>query len=187
VTGKPYPAGVDVVYTPAIKDFIFNVEAAGGFKQTFSLQLFLKSSLADSADRLIFTDEITSETQYVSGAMTSGTYVNDAGILMAKAVNEAFLKAAANLADSYELEAYMKKTGGRIEAPPPEAPTQAASASPEDFAAAKDKLRDAFEQGAIKAAQLKRALEESRRAARSKILAAFLSGKIDAKKFGELY
>ena len=49
------------------------------------------------------------------------------------------------------------------------------------------KLKNAFEKGFINIDQLNRALDELKAPARSKTLQAFLEGKMNEKKFGELY
>jgi len=51
----------------------------------------------------------------------------------------------------------------------------------------KAKLKDAFEKGSISASQLSNAMDELRAGKRSRMLEAFLEGKIDEKQFGELY
>lgn len=52
---------------------------------------------------------------------------------------------------------------------------------------AKAKLKSAFEKGDITAEQLSKAMDELKSSKRSKTLEAFLGGKIDERKFGELY
>jgi hypothetical protein len=52
---------------------------------------------------------------------------------------------------------------------------------------ARANLKSAFERGAITPEQLSRAMDEIKSARRSKTLDAFLGGKIDERKFGELY
>lgn len=56
-----------------------------------------------------------------------------------------------------------------------------------DIEIAKNKLKNAFEKGYITAEQLNKALDELKSPKHSKTLDAFLEGKIDEKKFGELY
>ncbi|MCL4456330.1 MAG: caspase family protein [Nitrospirae bacterium] len=56
-----------------------------------------------------------------------------------------------------------------------------------DVEIARSKLKSAFESGNINADQLSRALDELKSQSRSKTLDAFLQGKIDDKKFGDLY
>ncbi|GER92356.1 hypothetical protein A45J_0071 [hot springs metagenome] len=56
-----------------------------------------------------------------------------------------------------------------------------------DIEIARNKLKTAFEKGYITAEQLSKALDELKRQTHSKTLDAFLEGKIDEKKFGELY
>lgn len=56
-----------------------------------------------------------------------------------------------------------------------------------DVEIARSKIKGAFESGSINADQLNRALDELKVQSRSKTLDAFLQGKIDDKKFGELY
>jgi hypothetical protein len=56
-----------------------------------------------------------------------------------------------------------------------------------DIEIAKNKLKTAFEKGYITAEQLSKALDELKTPKHSKTLDAFLEGKIDEKKFGELY
>lgn len=56
-----------------------------------------------------------------------------------------------------------------------------------DIEIARAKLKNAFERGYITAEQLNKALDELKTHKRSKTLEAFLEGKIDEKKFGELY
>ncbi|MGD9809428.1 MAG: caspase family protein [Deferribacterales bacterium] len=52
---------------------------------------------------------------------------------------------------------------------------------------AKSKLKAAFENGDINAAQLSKALDEVKNKTNSKLMDSFLNGKIDSKTFGELY
>lgn len=56
-----------------------------------------------------------------------------------------------------------------------------------DIEIARNKLKSAFEKGDITAEQLSKALDELKTRKHSKTLDAFLEGKIDEKKFGELY
>lgn len=56
-----------------------------------------------------------------------------------------------------------------------------------DIDIARANLKSAFERGAITPEQLSKALDEIKSSRRSKTLDAFLGGKIDEKKFGELY
>ncbi len=56
-----------------------------------------------------------------------------------------------------------------------------------DIEIARNKLKSAFEKGYITAEQLSKAMDELKTQKRSKTLDAFLEGKIDEKKFGELY
>ncbi len=56
-----------------------------------------------------------------------------------------------------------------------------------DAGIAKEKLKAAFERGSISASQLSNGMDELSSGKRSKMLEAFLEGKIDEKKFGELY
>jgi hypothetical protein len=56
-----------------------------------------------------------------------------------------------------------------------------------DVGIGKEKLKAAFERGSISAGQLSNAMDELSAGKRSKMLEAFLEGKIDEKKFGELY
>lgn len=56
-----------------------------------------------------------------------------------------------------------------------------------DVEIAKSILKAAFEQGNLSAEQLNRSVAELKAPVRSKTLSAFLEGKIDAGKFGELY
>ena len=56
-----------------------------------------------------------------------------------------------------------------------------------DAEIARAKLKTAFEKGSITLEQLNRALDELKTVARSKTLEVFLEGKIDERKFGELY
>jgi hypothetical protein len=56
-----------------------------------------------------------------------------------------------------------------------------------DIEIARNRLKDIFEKGLITAEQLSRALDELKTQKRSKTLNAFLEGKIDEKRFGELY
>lgn len=56
-----------------------------------------------------------------------------------------------------------------------------------DVEIARAKLKSAFEREFITAEQLNRALDELKLSSRSRILEAFLEGKIDEDKFGELY
>ncbi|MBI5894235.1 MAG: caspase family protein [Deltaproteobacteria bacterium] len=56
-----------------------------------------------------------------------------------------------------------------------------------DIEIARAKLKSAFEREFITAEQLNRALDELKLSSRSRILEAFLEGKIDENKFGELY
>ncbi len=56
-----------------------------------------------------------------------------------------------------------------------------------DAGIGKEKLKAAFERGNISAGQLSNAMDELSAGKRSKMLEAFLEGKIDEKKFGELY
>ena len=56
-----------------------------------------------------------------------------------------------------------------------------------DIEIARGKLKNAFEKGIITTEQLSKALDELKTQTRSKTLEAFLEGKIDDKKFGELY
>ncbi len=56
-----------------------------------------------------------------------------------------------------------------------------------DVEIARAKLKNAFERGYITAEQLNKALDELKSPKRSKTLDAFIEGKIDEKKFGELY
>ncbi len=52
---------------------------------------------------------------------------------------------------------------------------------------ARSRLKDAFEKGDITVEQLNKALNELKLRGHSKMLGAFLEGKINAKRFGELY
>lgn len=56
-----------------------------------------------------------------------------------------------------------------------------------DVDIAKSKLKAAFEKGLITAEQLSKSVDELKASVKSKILEAFLEGKIDERKFGELY
>jgi hypothetical protein len=56
-----------------------------------------------------------------------------------------------------------------------------------DIEIARGKIKSAFEKGSITAEQLNKALDELKTQKRSKTLDAFLEGKIDDRKFGELY
>ncbi|TAN44555.1 MAG: tetratricopeptide repeat protein [Nitrospirae bacterium] len=56
-----------------------------------------------------------------------------------------------------------------------------------DVDIAKSKLKAAFEKGLITADQLSKSVDELKASVKSKILEAFLEGKIDERKFGELY
>jgi len=56
-----------------------------------------------------------------------------------------------------------------------------------DAGIGKEKLKAAFERGNISVGQLSNAMDELSAGKRSKMLEAFLEGKIDEKKFGELY
>jgi hypothetical protein len=56
-----------------------------------------------------------------------------------------------------------------------------------DIEIARGKLKSAFEKGHITAEQLSKAMDELKTQKRTKTLEAFLEGKIDEKKFGELY
>ncbi|WP_333652601.1 hypothetical protein [Dissulfurispira sp.] len=56
-----------------------------------------------------------------------------------------------------------------------------------DIEIARNKLKAAFEKGYITAEQLSKAMDELKTRKRSKTLDAFLEGKIDERKFGELY
>ncbi|OGW21197.1 MAG: hypothetical protein A2X55_02985 [Nitrospirae bacterium GWB2_47_37] len=56
-----------------------------------------------------------------------------------------------------------------------------------DIEIARNKLKTAFEKGIISAEQLNKALDELKTKKHSKTLDAFLEGKIEEKKFGELY
>ncbi|MBF0329682.1 MAG: caspase family protein [Nitrospirae bacterium] len=56
-----------------------------------------------------------------------------------------------------------------------------------DVEIARGKLKDAFERGIITAEQLSKAMDEMKSPKKSKTFEAYLEGKIDEKKFGELY
>ncbi|TAN43851.1 MAG: tetratricopeptide repeat protein [Nitrospirae bacterium] len=56
-----------------------------------------------------------------------------------------------------------------------------------DIDIARNKLKAVFEKGIITAEQLSKAMDEMKSSKKSKTLEAFLEGKIDEKKFGELY
>ncbi|MBF0329680.1 MAG: caspase family protein [Nitrospirae bacterium] len=56
-----------------------------------------------------------------------------------------------------------------------------------DIEIGRTKLKDAFENGTITAEQLSKAMDEMKSSKKSKTLEAYLEGKIDEKKFGELY
>ncbi|TAN43858.1 MAG: hypothetical protein EPN22_08970 [Nitrospirae bacterium] len=56
-----------------------------------------------------------------------------------------------------------------------------------DIEIGRAKLKDSFEKGIITAEQLSKAMDEMKSSKKSKTLEAFLEGKIDEKKFGELY
>ncbi|MBF0329678.1 MAG: caspase family protein [Nitrospirae bacterium] len=56
-----------------------------------------------------------------------------------------------------------------------------------DVDIARNKLKVVFEKGHITAEQLSKAMDEIKSSKKSKTLEAFLEGKIDEKKFGELY
>lgn len=56
-----------------------------------------------------------------------------------------------------------------------------------DVEIARNKLKAVFEKGHITAEQLSKAMDEIKSQKKSKTLEAFLEGKIDEKKFGELY
>ncbi|MBF0329681.1 MAG: caspase family protein [Nitrospirae bacterium] len=56
-----------------------------------------------------------------------------------------------------------------------------------DVEIARAKLKDSFEKGIITAEQLSKAMDELKSSKKSKTLEAYLEGKIDEKKFGELY
>lgn len=56
-----------------------------------------------------------------------------------------------------------------------------------DIEIARNKPKEAFERGVITAEQLSRAMDELKKQTRTKTLEAFLEGKIDERKFGELY
>jgi len=56
-----------------------------------------------------------------------------------------------------------------------------------DVDIARASLKAAFERGAVTPEQLNKAMDEIRSSRRSKTLDAFLGGKIDERKFGELY
>ncbi len=190
VSGGSAPSGVDLIYTPAIKDFSFEIGGHGAFQQALTVRIHLTNKVADAAGHPVFSDETATETQkiYPMSFSESG-YLDIQADIMASAVNDALLKAARGLADAGEIRAYAKDgssvSSGTVR--PSSAPAEAASQPPADLLALRTKLRDAFEKGAITAEQLTRALDEGGRVSRSKILDAFLEGKIDGKKFGELY
>lgn len=191
ITGKPYPKDIDVIYTPIIKDFVFNFGAGAGLQSTYEVQLYMKSIVTDINDNPLFNDEITAETKYSEATFTEKGFIDAQANLMAMSVNKILLKAVRDIAESREIQLYAEKRSGRnISISQPEAPLLKDTPSaplPADFASVKAKLKNALEKGAITADQLSRALEESRQNNRSKILDAFIEDKIDATKFGALY
>jgi len=190
VSGKSAPAGTDIVYTPSIKDFFFEFGGAGPFEQTLTVRMHLNNKVTDAAGKLVFSDETATETQKnYPMSFSESDYLGVQADVMASAVNDALLKAARALADSGEIQMLAKSRSGSSSVAVQQAaePAGSTAQAPADLPMLRNKLKDAFEKGAITAEQLSRALEEGRRTPRSKILEAFLEDKIDAKKFGELY
>ncbi|MDX9822180.1 MAG: hypothetical protein RBT20_09620 [Syntrophales bacterium] len=190
-SGKAFPSGVDLIYAPSIKEFSFDFGAMSLSQQTLIARLQLVNAVTSTKGDPVFSDETATETQKtVKPGFSEQGMIDNWATTFAAAVNDALLKAARVLADSGEIQAYAKTgpgVAGEGSRPAGPAPKGQPSQPPADLQALRVKLKDAFEKGAITAEQLSRALDEGGRAARSKILDAFLEGKIDANKFGELY
>lgn len=94
---------------------------------------------------------------------------------------EAMVSALRNLRSSYAVNSYLEGTPASLE------PVLKQEAQLPQTATDNDRLKNAFENGYITSAQLSKALGEINGNQKSKILEAFLSGKLEAKNFGELY
>jgi hypothetical protein len=118
------------------------------------------------------------------------------GKVFSQAINDAFLKAAAEIGTSRELQ---RLAGGKARTVRPKiarddqpallpASASAPSAAPATLSTmAGTKLKKALETGAISAEQLGKAMEELERNAPSKLLRSFLDGELTDRQFGELY
>jgi hypothetical protein len=197
IKGKPYPPELDVVYVPVISDWSFGYAGASGFKQGYYVQLRISSTITDVSGARIFTDEVTTTTRMMRGMVGSekGDKENW-GKVFSQAINEAFLKAAAEIGTSRELQ---RLAGGKAGTVRPKIardhqpfllPASATAPSPGPATlstTAGTKLKKALETGAISAEQLGKAMEELERNAPSKLLRSFLDGELTDRQFGELY
>lgn len=192
IKGKPYPPGLDIICVPVITDLSFEYAPAGGFKQGYTMKLTLSSTILDAAGVRIFKDEVTTTTNVVLGMVaTEKADQENWAAVFSQAMNQVFLKAAAEIGSAREVQTLAAGKSGYARPVVPQgepaatlAPVPGRSGVPE---AARTKLKKALENGAISAEQLGKAMEELERNEPSKLLRSFLSNELTDKQFGELY
>lgn len=171
--------GNGIIVSVELQDYEFQTATRGFNTCGLTPKLNLRTHFMDKNGRELYRSDTVSTIPLIEYSCTNTSEYSDvwnARIYMA--AGDAFIKALDNMLNSYAVNNYLRGQSQQTASEPaPYVP---------DGATEKDRLRAAFEQGFIDSAQLTKAIGELG-GDRSKLLESFLNGKIDAKKFGELY
>ncbi|WP_277656642.1 hypothetical protein [Seleniivibrio woodruffii] len=168
-----------LIISPELQDYDFNTTVRGFSTCGVAPKINLRIHFMDNSGREIYRSDTVSSVPVIEGNCMDSSGMSEIwNRQIYKAAADALAKGFNGMTGSYALNSYL--SGAQSAAPQP-----APKFAPEGVTD-KDRLRAAFESGAIDAAQLKRAIDELG-GERSKLLDSFLKGNIDPTKFGELY
>ncbi|MGE4267936.1 MAG: hypothetical protein AB7F25_10920 [Deferribacterales bacterium] len=168
-----------LIISVELHDFDFNTTVRGFNTCGVTPRLNLRTHFMDNSGRELYRSDTVSSISNVEYSCTDTKKAQEVwNTGLYAAAGDAFMKALDSMLNSYAVSNYLRgQSGEKVPEPEPYVP---------DGATEKDRLRAAFEHGYIDSAQLTKAIGELG-GDRSKLLESFLSDKIDAKKFGELY
>ncbi len=168
-----------LIISVELQDYELQTAARGFNTCGFIPKLNLRTHFMDKNGHELYRSDTVSTIPLIEYSCTNtAEYRSVWNTRIYMAAGDAFIKALDNMLNSYAVNNYLR---GQAQQTAPE-PTPYVP----DGTTEKDRLRAAFEQGYIDSAQLTKAIGELG-GDRSKLLESFLNGKIDAKKFGELY
>ncbi|WP_303850818.1 hypothetical protein [Seleniivibrio woodruffii] len=168
-----------LIISVELQDFDFNTTVRGFNTCGVTPKLNLRIHFMDSGGRELYRSDTVSSIDHVEYSCTSTKEAQEVwNARLYAAAGDAFIKSLDSMLNSYAVNNYLRgQSQEKAPEPSPYVP---------DGATEKERLRAAFEHGYIDSAQLTKAIGELG-GDRSKLLESFLNGKIDAKKFGELY
>lgn len=182
--------GFDLILVPTVDDFFWESAITGLSTNHIKARVHLKTVASDPkgdviGEKATFSPWITKTYSGMSGDEWGKHY----GMALSEATAVALKDAVRGMIISRSFQDYVAAGGksGTVPAVFADEPALVEKAKPADLEMAKKRLKAAFENGAITIEQLNKAFDELSSPQRSKMLDAFLQGKLEEKEFAELY